>query len=157
VPILNGGYVEDMIRTIREFKKVADDLDFTKLIKKFVNFRKCGLCEVAHDDWDTVGAKYPVTLSGFTGSLYLWKEMVLPEDMYEVQKNYIETVKKPFTMPVPDFVKRISRQLASFLPEFPKPMVASGLSDTNLKNIICHLHGKRILFMQICALQEPLH
>ena len=134
VPIFNGGDAEDMIRTIREFKEVADDLDFTEPNEKFVNFRKC-LREVARDDWDTVRAQYPVTIGGFTGSLYSWKEMIIPEDMYEVQKNYIETVKKPFTMPVRDFVKRI-RQLASFLPEFPKPPAASGLSDTDLKNII---------------------
>jgi hypothetical protein len=54
-----------------------------------------------------------------------------------MQKNYSETVKKPFSMSVRDFVKRI-RQLASFLPEFPKPIAASGLSLTNLKNIIFH-------------------
>jgi hypothetical protein len=30
------------------------------------------------------------------------------------------------------------RQLASFLPEFPKPPAASGLSDSDLKNIIFH-------------------
>jgi hypothetical protein len=135
VPIFNGGDAEDMIGTIREFKEVADVLDFTEPNEKIVNFRKC-LREEARDDWDTVRAQYPVTLGGFTGSLYSWKEMIIPEDMYEVQKNYIETVKnKPFTMPVRDFVKRI-RQLASFLPEFSKPHVASGLSDTDLKNII---------------------
>eukprot|EP00978_Attheya_sp_CCMP212_P029377 scaffold104174_cov39-Attheya_sp.AAC.1 len=61
--------------------------------------------------------------------------MILPEDVYEMQKNYTETVKKPFSMSVRDFVKRI-RQLASFLPEFPKPVAASGLSQTDQKNII---------------------
>jgi hypothetical protein len=110
VPIFNGDSAEDMICTIREFKEVADDLDFTEPNEKFVNLRKC-LHEVARDDWDTVRAQYPVTIGGFTGSLYSWKEMIIPEDMYEVQKNYIKTVKKPFTMPVRDFVKRI-RQLA---------------------------------------------
>eukprot|EP00978_Attheya_sp_CCMP212_P031990 scaffold122945_cov22-Attheya_sp.AAC.1 len=61
--------------------------------------------------------------------------MILPEDVYEMQKNYIEMVKKPFTMSVRDFVKRI-RKMASFLPEFPMPVGASGLSQIDLKNII---------------------
>eukprot|EP00978_Attheya_sp_CCMP212_P029079 scaffold102189_cov64-Attheya_sp.AAC.9 len=61
--------------------------------------------------------------------------MILPEGIYEAQKNYIETVKKPFMMSVRDFVKRI-QHMASYLPEFPKPMTASALSDTDLKNII---------------------
>ena len=47
--------------------------------------------------------------------------MILPKDIYEAQKNYIETVKKPFTMSVRDFVKRI-RQMASYLPDFPRPI-----------------------------------
>jgi hypothetical protein len=74
---------------------------------------------VARDDWDTAKAAFPITDGGFNGTLEAWKQMILPEDVYENQKNYIETVKKPFTMTVRDFVKRI-RQLASYLPEFPK-------------------------------------
>eukprot|EP00978_Attheya_sp_CCMP212_P038013 scaffold184224_cov24-Attheya_sp.AAC.2 len=43
---------EAMIRTVREFDEVADDLEFTEANEKFTNFRKC-LRDVAHDDWDT--------------------------------------------------------------------------------------------------------
>eukprot|EP00978_Attheya_sp_CCMP212_P019036 scaffold52846_cov53-Attheya_sp.AAC.1 len=123
-----------MIRTLREFVEVADDLDFTEPAEKFTNFRK-RLRDIARDDWDTVRVQYPATIGGFNATVYAWKEMILPEDVYEMQKNYIETVKKPFTMSVRDFVKRI-RQMASFLPEFPMPMGASGLSQIDLKNII---------------------
>jgi hypothetical protein len=61
--------------------------------------------------------------------------MLLPEDVYENQKNYIETVKKPFNLPVRDFVKRL-RQLAAYLPEFPKPQGSTFISDNDMKNII---------------------
>eukprot|EP00978_Attheya_sp_CCMP212_P004281 scaffold9365_cov51-Attheya_sp.AAC.4 len=61
--------------------------------------------------------------------------MILPEDIYEAQKNYIKTVKKPYTMTVRDFVKRL-HQTASYLPEFPRPMAATALLETDLKNII---------------------
>ena len=134
VPIFNGGDAEAMIRTLREFVEVAVDLDFTEPVEKFTNFRKC-LRDIARDDWDTARAGYPPTIGGFNATVYAWKEMILPEDVYEMQKNYIETVKKPFTMSVRDFVKRI-RQVALFLPEFPMPMGASGLSQIDLKNII---------------------
>eukprot|EP00978_Attheya_sp_CCMP212_P041754 scaffold243653_cov61-Attheya_sp.AAC.1 len=60
--------------------------------------------------------------------------MILPEDIYEAQKNY-KTVKKPYTMTVRDFVKRLF-QMASYLPEFPRPMTATALSERDLKNII---------------------
>eukprot|EP00978_Attheya_sp_CCMP212_P034079 scaffold141082_cov39-Attheya_sp.AAC.1 len=70
VPTFNGGDAEAMIRTLRE---------------------KC-LHDIALDDWDTVRTQYPITLGGFTaGKLYSWKEMILPEDVYEMEKNYIET------------------------------------------------------------------
>eukprot|EP00978_Attheya_sp_CCMP212_P040786 scaffold226323_cov49-Attheya_sp.AAC.2 len=61
--------------------------------------------------------------------------MILPEDIYEAQKNYIGTVKKLYTMTVRDFVKRLC-QVASYLPEFPRPMAATALLETDLKNII---------------------
>jgi hypothetical protein len=38
-----------MIRTVREFKEIASDLDFTEPQEKFTNFRKC-LRDVARDD-----------------------------------------------------------------------------------------------------------
>eukprot|EP00978_Attheya_sp_CCMP212_P046589 scaffold400538_cov55-Attheya_sp.AAC.1 len=53
VPIFNGVDAEAMIRTLREFVEVADDLDFTEPAEKFTNFRKC-LRDIARDDWDTV-------------------------------------------------------------------------------------------------------
>eukprot|EP00978_Attheya_sp_CCMP212_P046439 scaffold392440_cov35-Attheya_sp.AAC.1 len=75
-------------------------------------------------------------IAGFKATMYAWKLMILPEDIYKAQKNYIETVKKPYTMTVRDFVKRL-RQMASYLPEFPRPrMAATALSETDLKNII---------------------
>eukprot|EP00978_Attheya_sp_CCMP212_P044217 scaffold304403_cov59-Attheya_sp.AAC.1 len=61
--------------------------------------------------------------------------MILPEDIYEAQKNYIENVKKPYTMTVRDFVKRL-RHMASYLPAFPRLMAATALLETDLKNII---------------------
>eukprot|EP00978_Attheya_sp_CCMP212_P005550 scaffold12459_cov56-Attheya_sp.AAC.2 len=123
-----------MIRTVREFREVADDLEFTEAQEKFTNFRKC-LRDVARDDWDTAKVGQPNTIVGFDATMYQWKLMILPEDIYEAQKNYIETVKKPFTMSMHDFVKRI-RQMASYLPDFPKPMTATALSETYLKSII---------------------
>jgi hypothetical protein len=134
VPIFYEGDAESMIRTVREFKEIASDLDFTEAQEKFTNFRKC-LRNVARDDWDTAKAGFPNTKAGFNGTLKAWKQMILPEDVYENEKNYIETVKKPFTMSVRDFVKRI-RQLASYLPEFPKPPTSTVISDNDMKNII---------------------
>eukprot|EP00978_Attheya_sp_CCMP212_P006303 scaffold14274_cov49-Attheya_sp.AAC.6 len=52
------------------------------------------------------------------------------------QKNYIETVKKLYMMMVCDFVNKRLCQMASYLPEFPRPMAATALSETDLKNII---------------------
>eukprot|EP00978_Attheya_sp_CCMP212_P038633 scaffold193211_cov56-Attheya_sp.AAC.2 len=123
-----------MIRTVHAFQEEADNLEFTEAQEKFTNFRKC-LRDVARDDRDTAKVGQPNTIIGFNTTMYEWKLMILSEDIYEAQKNYIETVKKPFTMSVRDFVKRI-RQMASYLPEFPKLMTASALSDTDLKNII---------------------
>jgi hypothetical protein len=134
VPLFYGGDAETMIRTVREFREVADDLEFTEAQEKFTNFRKC-LRDVTRDDWDTAKVGQPNTIVGFDATMYQWKMMILPEDIYEAQKNYIETVKKPFTMSVRDFVKRI-RQMASYLPDFPRPMTATALSETDLKNII---------------------
>ena len=134
VPIFHGGDAESMIKTVREFKEIASDLDFTEPQEKFTNFRKC-LRDVARDDWDTAKATFPITEEGFNGTLEAWKQMLLPEDVYENQKNYIETVKKPFNLPVRDFVKRL-RQLAAYLPEFPKPQGSTFISDNDMKNII---------------------
>eukprot|EP00978_Attheya_sp_CCMP212_P002317 scaffold4796_cov57-Attheya_sp.AAC.5 len=152
VPLFYNGDAEAMICTVREFDEVADDLEFTEVHEKFTNFRKC-LRDVARDDWDTAKVGQDMTIAGFKATMYAWKLMILPEDIYEAQKNYIETVKKPYTMTVQDFVKRL-RQMASYLPEFPKPMAATALSETDLKNIIFRgmpkLLGRRILSMQTC-------
>jgi hypothetical protein len=134
VPLFYGGDAKALIRTIREFREVAEDLEFTEAQEKFKNFRKC-LRDVARDDWDTAKAGQPETLQGFETTLYQFKLMILPEDIYETQKNYIETLKKPFTMSVRDFVKRL-RQIASYLSDFPRPANATDLSEANLKNII---------------------
>eukprot|EP00978_Attheya_sp_CCMP212_P002118 scaffold4359_cov53-Attheya_sp.AAC.1 len=134
VPLFYGGDAEAMIRTVREFDEVADDLEFTEAHEKFTNFRKC-LRNVAHDDWDTAKVGQDMTIAGFKATVYAWKLMILSEDIYEAQNNYIETVKKPYTMTVRDFVKRLC-QMASYLPEFPRPMAATALSETDLKNII---------------------
>eukprot|EP00978_Attheya_sp_CCMP212_P009396 scaffold22205_cov65-Attheya_sp.AAC.1 len=92
---------------MREFQEVADDLEFMDgAHEKFTNFRKC-LCDVARDDWDAAKVGQANTIDGFNAAMYACKFMILPEDIFEVQKNYIETVKKPFTMTVSDFVKRI--------------------------------------------------
>ena len=40
VPLFYGGDAEAMIRTIREFREVADDLEFTEAQEKFTNFYK---------------------------------------------------------------------------------------------------------------------
>eukprot|EP00978_Attheya_sp_CCMP212_P026376 scaffold86597_cov60-Attheya_sp.AAC.4 len=68
--------------------------------------------------------------------MYDWKLMILPEDIYEAQKNYIETVKKPYTRTVCDFVSKRIHQMACYLPDFPKPKAVTALSDIDLKNII---------------------
>eukprot|EP00978_Attheya_sp_CCMP212_P017259 scaffold45922_cov63-Attheya_sp.AAC.4 len=110
-----------MICTVREFDEVADDFEFTGAHEKFTNFRK-RLHNVAHDDWgDTAKVEQAIRIAGFKAMMYAWKLMILPEDIYEAQKNYIETVKKPYTMMVRDFVKRL-RHMTSYLPEFPRPM-----------------------------------
>eukprot|EP00978_Attheya_sp_CCMP212_P037100 scaffold172822_cov60-Attheya_sp.AAC.3 len=136
VPLFYGGDAEAMIRTVREFDEVTDDLEFTEAHEKFTNFRK-RLRDVARDDWDTAKVGQDMTIAGFKATMYAWKLMILPEDICEAQKNYIETVKKPYTMTVRDFVKRL-RQMAFYLPEFPRPMAATALSETDLKNIIFH-------------------
>eukprot|EP00978_Attheya_sp_CCMP212_P000096 scaffold185_cov42-Attheya_sp.AAC.7 len=124
-----------MIRTVQEFDEVADDLEFTEAHEKFMNFRKC-LRDVAHDDWDTTKVGQVITIACISkATIYAWKLMILPEDIYEAQKNHIEIAKKPYKMTVHDSVKRI-HQMASYLPEFPKPMAATALSDIDLKNII---------------------
>eukprot|EP00978_Attheya_sp_CCMP212_P012929 scaffold32269_cov62-Attheya_sp.AAC.2 len=123
-----------MICTVRAFDEVADDLEFTEAQKQFTNFGKC-LRDVAHDDWNTAKVGQAIAIAGFKATMYAWKLMILPEDIFEAQKNCIETVKKPYTMMVCDFVKRL-RQMASYLPEFPRPMAATALSETDLKNII---------------------
>eukprot|EP00978_Attheya_sp_CCMP212_P045637 scaffold354410_cov40-Attheya_sp.AAC.1 len=97
VPLFYGGDAEAMIRTVREFDEVADDLEFTEAHEKFTNFRKC-LRDVARDDWDTAKVGQDMTIAGFKAMMYAWKLMILPEDIYEAQKSYIETVKKPYTM-----------------------------------------------------------
>eukprot|EP00978_Attheya_sp_CCMP212_P038902 scaffold197348_cov48-Attheya_sp.AAC.1 len=122
VPLFYGGDAEAMICTVREFDEVADDLEFTEAHVKFTNFRKC-LRDVARDDWDTAKVGQAITIAGFKAMMYAWKLMILPEDIYEAQKNYIET--------------RL-RQMASYLPEFPIPMAGTALSETDLKNIIFH-------------------
>eukprot|EP00978_Attheya_sp_CCMP212_P011916 scaffold29619_cov63-Attheya_sp.AAC.11 len=134
VPLFYGGDVEVMICSVREFDEVADDFEFTEAQEKFTNSRKC-LRDVACDDWDTAKVGQAITIAGFKATMYAWKLMILPEDIYEAQKNYIETVKKLYTMTVRDFVKRL-RQMASYLPEFSKPMAATALLETDLKNII---------------------
>eukprot|EP00978_Attheya_sp_CCMP212_P040514 scaffold221755_cov30-Attheya_sp.AAC.1 len=123
-----------MICTVREFDEDANDLEFTEAHEKFTNFRKC-LHDVARDDWDTAKVGQAITIAGFQATMYAWKLMILPEDIYEAQKNYIETVKKLHTMMVSDFVKRL-HHMASSLPEVPRPMTATALSETDLKNII---------------------
>jgi hypothetical protein len=95
VPIFYGGDAESMIRSVREFKEIASDLDFTEAQEKFTNFRKC-LPDVACDDWDTTKTGFPNTEAGFNGRrLEAWKQMILLEDVYENQKDYTETVTKP--------------------------------------------------------------
>jgi hypothetical protein len=89
VPIFTGGDTEAMIRTLCEFTEVANDLDFTEPEEKFTNFRKC-LCDIARDDWDTVRTQYPITLGGFIGTVYTWKEMILPVDVYKMQKTTLK-------------------------------------------------------------------
>jgi hypothetical protein len=79
VPIFTGGDAEAMIRTLRKFTEVADDLDFTEPEEKFINFKKC-LHDITCDDWDTVRTQYPITLGRFTSTEYSWKGMILPED-----------------------------------------------------------------------------
>eukprot|EP00978_Attheya_sp_CCMP212_P011729 scaffold29115_cov56-Attheya_sp.AAC.2 len=86
VPLFYGGDAEAIICTVQEFDEVADDLEFTEAHEKFTNFRKC-LRNVARDDWDTAKVGQAITIAG--------KLMILPEDIYEAQKNYFETVKKP--------------------------------------------------------------
>eukprot|EP00978_Attheya_sp_CCMP212_P011224 scaffold27572_cov24-Attheya_sp.AAC.1 len=103
VPLFYGGDAEAMIHTVREFDEVADDLEFTEAHEKFTNFRKC-LRDVARDDWDNAKVGQAMTIAGFKDMMYAWKLMILPEDIYEAQKNYIEIVKKPYTMTVRDFV-----------------------------------------------------
>eukprot|EP00978_Attheya_sp_CCMP212_P035687 scaffold156847_cov66-Attheya_sp.AAC.1 len=124
VPLFYGGDAEAMIRTVREFDEVADDLEFTEAHEKFTNFRKC-LRDVACDDWDIAKVGQAITIAGFKATMYVWKLMILPEDIYEAQKNYIETVKKLYMM-----------TMASYLPEFPRPMASTALLETDLKNII---------------------
>eukprot|EP00978_Attheya_sp_CCMP212_P003509 scaffold7233_cov63-Attheya_sp.AAC.8 len=136
VPLFYGSNAEAMIHTVREFDEVADDLEFTEAHEKFTNFRKC-LCDVAHGDWDTTKVGQAMTIAGFKAMMYAWKLMILPEDIDEAQKNYIKTVKKPYTIMVRDFVKRLC-QMASYLPEFPRPMAATALLETDLKSIIFH-------------------
>ena len=80
VPIFTGGDAEAMIRTLREFVEVAEDLDFTEPTEKFTQFRKC-LRDIARDDWGTVRAEYPVTIGGFNATVYTRKEMILPKDV----------------------------------------------------------------------------
>eukprot|EP00978_Attheya_sp_CCMP212_P017828 scaffold48076_cov58-Attheya_sp.AAC.2 len=96
VPLFYGGDAEAMICTVQEFDEVADDLEFAETHEKFTNFRKC-LRNVARDDWDTAKVGQDITIAGFKATMYAWKLMILPEDIYEAQKNYIETVKKPST------------------------------------------------------------
>eukprot|EP00978_Attheya_sp_CCMP212_P013003 scaffold32449_cov55-Attheya_sp.AAC.5 len=86
-----------MICTVREFDEVADDLEFTEAHKKFTNFRKC-LRDVARDDWDTAKVGQAITIAGFKATMYARKLRILPKGIYEAQKNYIETVKKLYTM-----------------------------------------------------------
>jgi hypothetical protein len=89
VPIFTGGDAEAMICTlVWEFTEVANNLDFTEPEEKFINFRKC-LCDIARDDWDTVRTQYPITLGGFNSArtVYTWKEMILPKEVYEMQKT----------------------------------------------------------------------
>eukprot|EP00978_Attheya_sp_CCMP212_P002633 scaffold5363_cov34-Attheya_sp.AAC.2 len=62
---------------------------------------------------------------------------VVHDDWDTAKKKNIETVKKPYTMTAHDFVERLY-QMASYLPEFPRPMAATALSETDLKNIIFH-------------------
>eukprot|EP00978_Attheya_sp_CCMP212_P008357 scaffold19697_cov30-Attheya_sp.AAC.4 len=103
-----------MICTVGEFDEVVDDLEFTEAHEKFMNFRKC-LRAMLHM---MIGTPQ--------------------KHLYEAQKKNIETVKKPYTMTVHDFVERLY-QMASYLPEFPRLMAATALSETDLKrNIIFH-------------------
>eukprot|EP00978_Attheya_sp_CCMP212_P006451 scaffold14756_cov63-Attheya_sp.AAC.2 len=124
-----------MIHTVQEFDEIVDDLEFTEAHEKFINFRKC-LRDVARDDWGTMKVRQANTIAGFKATIYAWKLMILPpEDIYEAQKKYIKTVKKPYTMTVHDFIKRICL-MASYLPEFPKLMAVTTLAEIDLKNIV---------------------
>ena len=69
VPLFYGGDAKAMIPTIREFREVAEDLEFTEAQEKFKNFPKC-LRDVARDEWDTAKAEQPETLTGFEATMY---------------------------------------------------------------------------------------
>eukprot|EP00978_Attheya_sp_CCMP212_P017206 scaffold45668_cov45-Attheya_sp.AAC.2 len=70
VALFYGGDAEVMIRTVREFDEVADDLEFTEAHEKFTNFRKC-LRDVARDDWDTAKVGQDMTIAGFKATMYI--------------------------------------------------------------------------------------
>eukprot|EP00978_Attheya_sp_CCMP212_P027352 scaffold91610_cov58-Attheya_sp.AAC.4 len=51
------------------------------------------------------------TIAGFKATMYAWKLVILPEDIYEAQKSHIETVKKPYTMTMTNY--RASEQVTA--------------------------------------------
>jgi hypothetical protein len=133
VPYCYGDDIESLLQTVMEFREACEELGFNKREDQFREFRKC-LKLKAKVEWDKVKEKYITVHRGFKRAQQAWLRRFLFVDVFEIQKNYIEQIHKPFNMEVSEFAYRVE-QLNILLREFPGAEDHSILSDHDLKNV----------------------
>jgi hypothetical protein len=137
VPTMDGTSIEAVLYCIREFDKIAGELEFTTADELYINFRRV-LCGAAKDDWDSIATEVadrtPVT---FLVNLDRWKsEMILPTAR-QTLVDYFESLVKPCQMTVEAFFNRL-KVMVCYITDipFPGPDPPSSVNNTKLKNII---------------------
>lgn len=100
--------VEYILRTIHEFEDVlvADRLDLESGPKRYSQFRKC-LGGTIRNNWDVARRDNPATIDGFNASMQAFIAKFVKDTDLADQKQYLDTLKKPFSMDVKECADRL--------------------------------------------------
>jgi hypothetical protein len=118
-----------------EFREVADELSFDTNAELFKQFRKC-LKSTAREEWDLVKDPFidnPLD-NGFIQAQQEWILRYVPQDMFDVQKRYLERLRRPFDMEANIFAHRL-QHLNLLLKEFPRTDEQEPLTVHQIKDV----------------------
>jgi hypothetical protein len=135
VPLCYGDDLESSLQTVIEFREVADELSFDTNAELFKQFRKC-LKSTAREEWDLVKDPFidnPLD-NGFIQAQQEWILRYVPQDMFDVQKRYLERLRRPFDMEANIFAHRL-QHLNLLLKEFPRTDEQEPLTVHQIKDV----------------------